>query len=242
MVETLNRDRVDTRHVRVGPSATGQAIVQVDDAGENAIVVSGGANHELTGEQLERALAAAPSGSWLLVQNETNCVAQAIRLAHDRGMPVALNPAPFDDSVREYPLELVHLLCVNRAEGSALTGQASAEGIIAALGDRLADCEILLTLGAAGAWYRCGRNELRETALEVDVVDTTAAGDTFFGYFLAGRAAGLRQRECLVRATRAAALCVARRGAIASIPRADEVERFGRSGEHRGSRRLRPAD
>ena len=227
LVETLAREGVDTRHIGIGAAPTGQAMIQVDDAGENAIVLSGGANLEITPDDVDAALAEAPADAWLLVQNETSSVAQAIRLAHQRGMRVALNPAPFDERVREYPLEFVHLLCVNQTEGAALAGKQSAEQIVAALAAWLPQCEILLTLGSAGARYRSARGELFEQAPAVDVVDTTAAGDTFLGYFLAGRAAEVDPRECLARACRAAALCVTRPGTIGAIPSLDEVAHFG---------------
>jgi ribokinase len=227
LVEALAREGVDTRHVGVGDAPTGQAIIQVDDAGENAIVLAAGANHELTPALITQALDAAPGGAWLLLQNETSSVAEAIRLAHRRGMRVAFNPAPMDERVREYPLELVHLLCVNQTEGAALAGRQSAEAIMAQLVHRLGECEILLTLGSAGARYHCAHGELHEAPPAVEGVDTTAAGDTFLGYFLAGRAAGVDPPACLRRACRAAALCVTRPGAIESIPKADEVDRLG---------------
>lgn len=226
LVDALAREGVDTRHIATGGALTGEAVIQVDDAGENAIVVSGGANQQLTCDDIANALESTPADAWLLVQNETSGVADAIRLAHQRGMRVAVNPAPLDDRVREYPLELAHLICVNRTEGAALSGEESPAAIMAALANRLPECEIVLTLGPTGAWYRSEGGELHEPAPLVDVVDTTAAGDTFLGYFLAGRAAGMDRRECLHRACRAAAICVTRPGAVGSIPSAEEVARL----------------
>jgi ribokinase len=223
MLEKLAVEGVDTSLVEVGPGSTGQAIIQVDAAGENSIVIWPGANDEITPDDVDRTLAAAPPGSWLLVQNETSSVDYAIRSAHQLGLLVALNPAPFNQRAREYPLELVHLLCVNQTEGAALTGEHAAERMADALADRLRDCEILLTLGASGARYRHGDVDLQCAAPRVAAVDTTAAGDTFLGYFLAARAAGSDPAACLQRACRAAAVCVTRPGAMDSIPRSHEI-------------------
>ncbi len=224
LIDKLAEDGIDTRFVAVSSNSTGQAIIQVDDAGENAIVLSGGANLEVTHEDVKRALQEAPSGSWLLVQNETSAVEEAIRLAHARGMLVAINPAPFDPRAREYSFDLVHLVCVNETEAAALTGESSVRRITSGLRQRLPQAEVVLTLGAAGAWYAGPQGVWHSTVrAETEVVDTTAAGDTFLGYFLAARAADVEPQACLERACRAAALCCTRAGAMDSIPFGHEV-------------------
>ncbi len=229
LVERLAAEGVDTRFVRITAELTGQAIIQVDDSGENAIVLSAGANDHVTLEDVDRALADAPAGSWLVVQNETSAVAHAIKAAHARGMRIALNPAPLDDRAREYPLELVHLLCVNETESAGLIGPASAvrnspQQALAALRERTRG-NVLLTMGAAGAWLDGPDGTWRQDASRVtNVIDTTAAGDTFLGYFLAALAAGRGPKECLQRACRAAAKCVTRPGAMDAIPFGYEVE------------------
>jgi ribokinase len=226
LVERLNREKVDTRWVRVGPGATGQAMIQVDDAGQNAIVLLAGANHDIDPREIDEALAAFGPESWLLVQNETSAVGHAIQTAKRRGMRVALNPAPFDDRVVGYPLDQLDLLCLNESEAAAMAGLGSPEQIVAALAAQSPKCEILLTLGAAGSLY-CGTGgPIRVPALDVKAIDTTAAGDTFLGYFLAARCRELGPAESLELATRAAALCVTRAGAMDSIPRLDEVLAF----------------
>lgn len=229
LVERLESEGVDTRFVRTTAGFTGQAIIQVDDRGENAIVLSPGANDQITPGDVDRALANATGDSWLVVQNETSAVAHAIKAAHARGMRIALNPAPLDDRAREYPLQLVHLLCVNETESAGLIGYAPAgrispERTLAALRERTRG-HVLLTLGDAGAWLDGPAGTWQQDALRVsEVVDTTAAGDTFFGYFLAAFAAGMEPKACLQRACRAAALCVTRPGAMDAIPFAREVE------------------
>jgi ribokinase len=226
LLDKLAHEGIDTARVLIGDSPTGQALIQVDDAGENAIVLVAGANQQITPAEVDAALAGFAAGSWLLVQNETSSVEHAIRSAKGRGMRVAFNPAPYDDRVQQYQLGLVDLLCVNETEGSALSGKSAPRDIAAALAARLPSSEILLTLGAAGV-TRCGPDGLEQSgARRVDVVDATAAGDTFLGYYLAGLIRNLPPKECVEMAIRAAALCVTRPGAMDSIPHWDEVQGF----------------
>ncbi len=137
--DRLAAEGVDVGSIAVGTAPTGQAIIQVDDAGQNAIVLLSGANAEITPEEIDAALAVAPAGSWLLAQNETSGVAHAIQAAKRRGLRVAFNPAPLDERVADYPLDLVDLLCVNETEAAVLRG-----GAVRPAGD------ILLTLGSRG--------------------------------------------------------------------------------------------
>jgi ribokinase len=112
---------------------------------------------------------------------------------------------------------------VNESEGQGLTGQTESEMIVASLRSQLPDAEMILTLGAAGVIYDGKEGRLRMPAWPVDVVDTTAAGDTFIGYFLAARLSGQNVADSLRLACRAAAITVSRPGALDSIPRLGEV-------------------
>jgi ribokinase len=226
LLDKLRQCGVDTRAVIVGDSPTGQAIIQVDDAGQNAIVVLGGANEEITSDDVDRALDACPQATWLLVQNETSAIIHAIVRAKERGLNVALNPAPMDDLVRRYPLELVDLLCVNQTEAAALSGKTGIEAIVGSLSAAWPRCEIVVTLGADGAIHSGPQGRVRSAGRRVTPVDTTAAGDTFLGYYLASRSREVAIAESLDTACRAAALCVTRAGALDSIPTMDEVVEF----------------
>jgi ribokinase len=188
-------------------------------------VLVSGANEEITADEVDAAIENFSAGSWLLAQNETSAVDHAIRCAKERGLRVAFNPAPFDDRVRRYPLDEVDLLCLNETEGCAMTGQRDADAVCAALAAEFPRCEIVLTLGSAGVLRRAADGTLRCVAPRVVAVDTTAAGDTFLGYYLAGRVRNLDCRQNLETACQAAALCVTRAGAMDSIPRLREVRR-----------------
>jgi len=223
--ERLAADGVRTDFVRVGEEPGGHAIIQVEEgSGQNSIVLFGGANRSITPGQVGEALAAFAPGDVLLLQNEINATAELIRRGHAAGLRVCLNPAPMDDSVRGFPLELLDLLVVNEHEGAALAGPDDPARMLECLAERYPRTRLCLTLGAQGAVFRdVSGATYRQAARRVAAVDTTAAGDTFIGYFLAAELAGKSVPEALARACAAAALSVTRPGAMDSIPRAREL-------------------
>jgi ribokinase len=228
---------VDTRFVRVDGSATGQAIIQVDDAGENAIVLHGGGNAEVTVDEIDATLEAFSPGDWLVLQNEIPHIGRLIERASARGLLVCFNPAPFSADVLSLPVARVRLLTVNEIEGCQLAGlsldtlsgppsgraerhRAILEGMVR----RFPDSEIVLTVGGDGALYGFGDVRERGAVTDLPVVDTTGAGDTFIGYYLASRLArGLSVRDSLRMACHASSIMVSRPGAMEAIPVAAEV-------------------
>ncbi|ALM52635.1 ribokinase [Halomonas huangheensis] len=208
-----------------GPS--GHAIIQVDDQAENSILLFPGANHVCGRDELKNMLTQASAGDWLLLQNECSALADAIELAHDAGLKVAFNPAPMTDAVLKLPLESCDLLFVNQGEAAWLAGlpeDSSAERLLDALNSKLPGCQLVLTLGGDGAWYQCNGQRHFQPANKVQAVDTTAAGDTFIGYYLAAVQEGCGIEDCLSLAAAAASLGVQQQGAADSIPYRREVE------------------
>lgn len=223
LLHKLQENGVDTRHVIVAPGVTGHAIIQVEPSGQNCILLHGGNNQQVTEEEVARVLSAFSTGDTLLIQNEINRTETLIRLAKDRGMKVIMNPAPMDEAVLILPLELADLLILNEIEGEALTGESVAEAMADKLLNRNPAGRILITLGAQGSYYRESGKELRQKAYAVQAVDTTAAGDTFIGYFIAGIEEKSDPAMALNLASKAAALCVSKPGAADSIPFRDEL-------------------
>lgn len=207
-------------------AATGHAIIEVC-GGENRILIYGGANREITPAQVEATLAHFGPGDWLVLQNETSALPCLLRTAKARGLSVFFNAAPFGSEIFSYPLELVDILCVNEIKGAALAGCGDAEPatLAAALHQKYPRTKILLTVGADGSYYRDEATQLHVPACRVQAVDTTAAGDTYSGYFLAGLCGGQCVQHAMELAARAAALAVQRAGAAASIPTLAEVEK-----------------
>ena len=225
--DLLAGDGVKSEAVRTTTEATGHANIQVAESGENAIVLFAGANLAITPEDVSAAIANADSGSIFLTQNETSGVPEALLAAARRGLTVVFNPAPFSAAVRTYPLEHVDYLIVNETEAEALSpGGGDGREVAGRLAAEFPRACVVVTAGAAGACAVSGGRVFPVPACPVKAVDTTAAGDVFVGYFVAGVARGYRLESALTLAAQAAALSVTRMGAAASIPTFDEVERF----------------
>jgi len=232
------RDRLEAAGVTVETIAlvdepSGHAIIQVDDAGENAIVLFPGANHGMTEQALDACFAVTSQGDWLLIQNECNALHRVMERAVDAGLNIAFNPAPMSDAVLDLPLGACRLLFVNRGEAAWLAGldaDASPEALLDGLAQRLPDCATVLTLGSDGAWYQADSVRHFQPAIPVTPLDTTGAGDTFIGYYLAALQHGRPVIDCLRRGATAAALGVQVAGAAESIPDTSTVERAMRDG------------
>ena len=212
---------VDVAHIARLETPSGHAIINVDPAAENTIILYPGANRALAWAPVERALTAATSSDTLILQNETAHQAEAAALARSKGMRVIYSAAPFDADAVRAVLPHVTTLALNAVE---------ADQLCSALNTTLDDLdvpELLVTRGADGAEWRA-RTGARAfaPALEVTPVDTTGAGDTFAGYFAAGRDQGLSPQDALNWAAAAAALKVTRPGTADAIPLAHEVTAF----------------
>jgi ribokinase len=225
VVDKLKDAGVDVSLIEVDPGVkTGHAVIQVDDSGENAILLYGGANRMITPKQIDATIKQFGEGDMLLLQNEINDIPALINAAADRGLSVCLNPAPMADEVCDWPLDKVSLLIVNETEGEALCGEADPWEMLPKLTE-MTGGEVIVTLGDQGALYFGGDEAIHQPAVQADVVDTTAAGDTFIGYFLSRRMAGDPVESCLATAARAAALCVSNAGAMDSIPVVSDLSR-----------------
>ncbi len=220
---------VDTRWTVVDPGAkTGHAVIQVDESsGENAILLHPGANHDIRFDQIRDTFDCFPSGSILLLQNEVNMLDSLLTEGRKRGFDIVWNPAPVSNIAPDL-LQNVDLLVVNESEAFGICGESGEpKQIIAALRQTVPDrMQLLLTLGPRGAILdRPHEQPLRVSAYDAGpVVDTTGAGDTFIGYFLAARAGGAPDQTALHLASAAAALCVTQAGAQSSIPDKSQVD------------------
>ena len=168
------------------------------------------------------------AGDYLILQNEVNCLAAIMNKAHERGMKIVLNPSPINGQISMLPLNFVDYFFVNEIEAGLLTGIKSrvAGELVPAVRRRFPETKVILTLGAEGSFYIEGETVLHQDIFRVRTVDTTAAGDTFSGYFMAGILRGKNPAEALRLASKAAALAVSRRGAAPSIPAMEEALAF----------------
>lgn len=206
---------------------TGHAVVLINDAGDNSIVLYGGANRTIDDAFIDRVTAAAAPGDILLLQNEVSDIGYAMKAGKKAGMRVAFNFAPFDPELApELPLSLCDRLFLNRIEAGGVAGKSEVEEILETLARRFPETELVLTLGPEGATALTPAGQrFHADSPRVEVVETTAAGDTFIGYYLAGILDGLDTGRALERACRAAALCCSRAGAAESIPMRSELTR-----------------
>ncbi|AVR97541.1 ribokinase [Pseudoduganella armeniaca] len=222
----LATDGIDVSHVSVLPGvATGVASILVDAQGQNSIVIAGGANDLLTPALVDAALPLIARASIVVLQLETplDTVRHAIAVAHGLGKTVVLNPAPAA-TLPAGVLAQVDYLVPNEIEAAMLLGADTAvQPAAAAL--RAAGCgNVLVTLGAKGVHASLADGSHDFPACAVDAVDTTAAGDTFIGGFVAALAAGADPASAIDLGQRAAAIGVTRHGAQTSIPYLNELE------------------
>lgn len=224
MKDLMSRAGIDTSFVQVVDTPSGHANIQVTPAGDNAIVIYGGANRTIEARDIDMVLEDAEPGDFLLIQNEISCLEELIHAAHAKQQRIVFNAAPFTAEIADYPLDKIEIFIVNELEGAALAGTANVAEIVTAMKRRFPAARTILTLGERGAVYHDGEAHVSQPAYPVDAVDTTGAGDTFTGYFVAAFVQGLSIDACLDAACRAAAICVTRPGAASSIPRARELD------------------
>lgn len=226
LLEELAAADVRTDHVSVLQQVrTGNAIIQNDKTGDNCILLYGGANRAVTEAQADAALGHFGAGDWLLLQNEINQLPYIMGQAHARGMKIAFNPSPMEARVLDFPLEYVDLFLLNRVEAAQLAGQdgTDEQALLRVLREQFPGAAVVLTLGEQGAVYADSEQTIRQAAYPAEAVDTTAAGDTFTGFFLASLLRGEGVPQAMELAARAAAIAVTRRGAAPSIPTLAEL-------------------
>jgi ribokinase len=162
----------------------------------------------------------------VVLQNEIVHTDFIMKQAKKRGLKVCLNPSPYNKKIENLPLDLTDVFFVNEIEGAALaefSPQTAPEKILNSLVKRFPDAGIILTAGKDGAYYGRGSERAKGDIIDVPVIDTTGAGDTFLGYFLAAQSRGMDPAESLRLACKAASIAVSRRGAMEAMPFAEEV-------------------
>ncbi len=224
LCQSLCENGVRTDYIRTSSRPSGHALIQVDRHGQNSILVYPGANGDIQDNYIEDVLQHFGKGDALLLQNETAKVDVLIEKAAKYSVRVIFNPSPFTQNIEQYPLDLVDLFLLNELEGALISGESAEDKMLDALKNRFPKAEFLLTLGENGAWYCYGDKRLYQPAYKTTVVDTTAAGDTFTGYFLAQYKKNGDAKRALSLAAMASSIAVSRHGAAISIPFLAEVE------------------
>ena len=223
LLTILSEAGVDTTLITKGEVPTGHAIIQVTPDGENSIIVEGGANRTISSSDVDRVLSTISDNDWLLLQNEINAISLILEATRNRPYSVVFNPAPMTPDIQHLPLELVDILIINEVEGANLTNEHQPSVILDSLLKKYPAMQIVLTLGKLGAIYADKNQRIDQEGFKVEAVDTTAAGDTFIGFFIALLSSGAQVDEALRIACRASSICATRPGAADSIPFFDEV-------------------
>ena len=214
---------VKADYIRTIPGKSGHAVIQRDKNAQNCILLYGGANQMLTEEYVDSVLADFGKDDILLLQNEVNQMPYIVDKAFEKGMQIALNPSPFNEKLDEVDMKKISIFLLNEVEGNQVTGLTDPDEIIAEMLTRFPNAKIVLTLGKDGAVYADASQKHFQPIFKVKAVDTTAAGDTFTGYFLAGLLDGMPVPEILKMSAKASSIAVTRAGAVPSIPYRDEV-------------------
>jgi len=230
LLETMEQAGVNTEHVAVLTNdRTGNAIIQRDRDGDNCILLYGGTNQMITEEQVDSVLSYFSAGDYLILQNEINQLPYIMEKAHEKGMVIVLNPSPMNGKILALPLEYVNIFMLNEVEagqilncGSDVKDTQLAEKLL----EKFPGSTVILTLGGDGSICIEAGSQFTQGAFQVSVADTTAAGDTFTGFFIGGLLSGKTKQEAMKEASAAAAIACSRAGAAPSIPSREEVQSF----------------
>lgn len=223
LLQYLNENQVHTEHIFVNPEvATGHAIIQLDQKGQNCIIIFGGANTQIPTSHMDEVLRHFGAGDVILLQNEINDGRYIIETAKKKGMTVVVNPSPVTNL--DMPLELVDYFLLNEHEAAALFHKEAIDEILEQMHMHYPNAKFVLTLGEDGVVYTDKEKTIRKPAIKTVVKDTTAAGDTFTGYFLSILFETGDVEKALETATQASSIAISRAGAASSIPYRTEVE------------------
>ena len=224
LIDACVKNSVNIDFIRKTEGRSGHTIIQVDKNGNNSIILFGGANRCMTESFIEQVISSFESGDMIILQNEINLLNVIIDKASAKEMQIVLNPSPYNDALDECDLAKVAYFILNEIEGNQMTGEKEPDKILKAIHQKYPKAKIVLTLGSEGSMYFAEGKTYRQGIYKVKPVDTTAAGDTFTGFFISSIIKGFSPSESLAIAAKASAIAVTRHGALDSIPLLDEVK------------------
>ncbi len=224
LLDILKENQVNTFYTRQIEGPGGHTVIQVDKNGQNSILLFAGTNRRVTREFVDEVMEGFTQGDYLVLQNEINELPYIIDSAYKKKLKIVLNPSPYDDHLDSCDLQKVSLFLINEVEGYQISGEKDPEEILDAMQKKYPEAAVVLTLGSAGSIYMEGGERIHQDIYKVRAVDTTGAGDTFTGYFIAGLLEGMSKKDALVLAAKASAIGVTRPGAAASVPARKEVD------------------
>ena len=223
LTDILSKNGVDISWINKTHEKSGHAVIQVSSEGDNSIFLYPGSNKMVSKEYIDTVLKNFDCGDIVLLQNEISNVDYIVEKAYQKHMCIILNPSPVDDEILRIDFNKLTYIILNEVEAQRISGCDIPEESLNRIKIRYPNLKIMLTLGSKGCIYTDNKCDLYQPAFEVNVADTTAAGDTFTGYFVAELSKGTEYSEILKIASAASAIAVSRNGAAPSIPDKCEV-------------------
>jgi len=223
LIDTCIKYGVNPALIQKIEGKSGHTIIQVDKNAQNCIILFGGANQKLTREQISSWIDSFSQGDILLLQNEVNELPFIIDTASQKGLFLILNPSPFNEKILDCDLNKISMFLLNEIEGEQISGEKEPDKILGSLAMNYPNAKIILTLGEKGSIYQEKGEVIRQGIFPAKAVDTTAAGDTFTGYFIASMIEGHPPAKSLEIASLASSIAVSKMGAVESIPMRSEV-------------------
>lgn len=219
----LTENGVDISYAKTVDERNGHAMIQVDKEGANSICVYKGSNGAVSKNYIDDVLNYFSCGDIIVLQNEISNVDYLIKKAAEKGMIVIFNPSPISASIAKMDFKLITYLVLNEGEIKDISSCDEIGECLKILKIKYPKLKIVLTLGSDGCIYTDEKNNIYQPAFDVRVVDTTAAGDTFMGYFVDGISNAEKYEDILKIASAASALAVTTKGAAPSIPDKESV-------------------
>ncbi|MGP1458612.1 MAG: ribokinase [Treponema sp.] len=224
--QLLAQAGVNTHFIQEHAEPSGHTVIQLDSSGKNCILLHGGANQLHSDSFIDSVLSSFSAGDYLVLQNEINNIGIIMAKANARGMKIIFNPSPYSEKINTLPLELVSCFVVNEVEAADITRlplSSAPKVLFEMLQSAFGRAKVALTLGKSGVIYADGARIYTHGIYDVPVTDTTGAGDTFTGYFIACLAQNMPPERALELASKASSLAVSKKGAAPSIPTISEV-------------------
>lgn len=223
LIDIMSKSGVNTSLITRSDAKNGHAIIQVSASAENSIFVYPGTNDMIEKDYIDKILSLFSKGDLLILQNEISNIDYIVKQAYKKEMTIILNPSPINNNLFEIDMNMISYLVLNEIEIKAFFPASNADASLLIATEKHPHLKIVLTKGVKGSVYKDLNHHICRPAFKANAVDTTAAGDTFMGYFVAGLYNNMPIDEILKIASAASAITVSRSGASPSIPYADEV-------------------
>lgn len=226
ILEEIKKYNINTDYIKYSDNPNGHAVIQVEESGQNCIILYSGTNYEITTEYIDEVLDNFHKDDFCVLQNEISNLEYIVKKCNEKGVKIILNPSPWTDELKQILDYHIEYLLINEVEAMQITGVEEPQKSLEFLNEKYPNTKVVLTLGSAGAVYQDSTQKEYHPIYDIKVVDTTAAGDTFTGYFIYGICNNMKIKDILSLSSAASALAVSRKGATCSIPLKGEVDDF----------------